>query len=69
MDGQSLRGPAYGPRVDVVQLTATSCAPVLIAITAFEELALAVPHSSWDGSVSPAGTRGILPKIEETGTM
>ena len=46
-----VRGPAHGPRVDVVKLAATPWAPVFVALSIFEELALAVPHSSKDGSV------------------
>ena len=67
-----VRGPAlsaHGPLVDKVQLAATSGASVLIALSVFEELALIVPQSSSDGLWSPAGTRGSLPTIEETGTM
>ena len=44
-------GPAHGPRVDLVKLAATPWAAVLVALSIFEELALAVPHSSRDGSV------------------
>ena len=46
-----VRGQAHGPRVDVVKLAATLWALVLVALSIFEELALAVPHSSRDGSV------------------
>ena len=46
-----VRGPAHGPRVDVVKLAATPLAPVLVALSIFEELAFAVLHSSRDGSV------------------
>ena len=46
-----VRRPAHGPRIDVVKLAATSWAPILVALSMFEELALAVPHSSRDGSV------------------
>ena len=46
-----VRGPAHGPRVDVVKLAATPWAPVLVALSIFEELAFAVPHSSRNGSV------------------
>ena len=45
-----VRGPAHGPQVDVVKLAATPWAPVLVALSIFEELALAVPYSSRDGS-------------------
>ena len=67
-----VRGPAYGPLVDIVKLAATPWAPVLVALSIFEELA-ALPHSSRDGSVvssdSPPGTRGSPSKIDEIGTM
>ena len=46
-----VRGPAYGPRVDVVKLAATPSAPVLVTLSIFEDLAFVVPHSSRDGSV------------------
>ena len=46
-----VRGPAYSLRVDVVKLAANPWAPVLVALSMFEELAFAVPHSSRDGSV------------------
>ena len=46
-----VRGPAHGPCVDVVQLATTSWASVRIALSVFEALALAVPHSSRDSSV------------------
>ena len=50
-----VRGPAYGPLVDLVQLAATSWVPALITlpVNAFEELSLAASHSSRDGSVVP----------------
>ena len=41
----------HGPQVDVVKLAATPWPPVLAALSIFEELAFAVPHSSRDGSV------------------
>ena len=46
-----VQGSAHGPQVDVVKLAATLWAPVLIALSIFQELALAVPHSSRDGFV------------------
>ena len=46
-----VRGPAHGPRVDVVKLAATPWASVLVALSMFEEPLFAVPHSSRDGSV------------------
>ena len=46
-----VRGPAHGPRVDVVKLAATPWASVLVALSMFEELFFAVPHSIRDGSV------------------
>ena len=41
-----VRGPAHCPQVDVVKLAsaATPWAPVLVALSIFEELVLAVPH-------------------------
>ena len=39
------------PKVDVVKLAATPWAPDLVALSMFEELLFAVPHSSRDGSV------------------
>ena len=44
-------GPAHGARVDVIKLAATPWAPVLVALSIFEELLFAVPHSRRDGSV------------------
>ena len=48
-----VRGPlaAHGPRVNVVKLAPALWLPVFIALSIFEELALADPHSSRDGSV------------------
>ena len=46
-----VRGPEHGPPVDVVEIAATPWAPVLVALSIFEELLLAVPHSRRDGSV------------------
>ena len=65
-----VRGPAHGPLVDVVKRAATPWEPVFVVHSIFEELALAVPHSSRDGSVvSSRDERGSLPEIEEVGTM
>ena len=47
-----VRGPAHGPRVDVLKIAATPWAPVLVAFFMFEELLFAVPHSSRDCSVA-----------------
>ena len=41
-----VRGLAHGPRVNVVKLAATPWAPVLVALSMFEELLFAVPLSS-----------------------
>ena len=41
---------ALGPLVDVVKLAAAPWAPVLVALSIFEELVFAVPPSSQDGS-------------------
>ena len=63
-----VRGPAHGTRVDVVKLAATPWAPVLVALSIFEQLALfliAAGMVPW----SPAGTRGSLPKIDEICTI
>ena len=46
-----VRGPAHDPQVDVVKLAATRCTPILVALSIYDELALAVPQGSRDGSV------------------
>ena len=63
-----VRGPAHGPLVDVVKLAATPWAPVLVALSIFEELAFAVPHSSRDGSVVFSREERQPAQIEEIGT-
>ena len=46
-----VRGPAHSPQVDVVKLAATPWAPVIFALSMFEELLFAVHQNSRDGSV------------------
>ena len=61
-------GPAHGPRVDVVQLTACARArSALVTLAKLEELLLAMSHRRRDGAVVPCRDEGSLPKIEVIG--
>ena len=68
-----VRGLAHGPRVNVVKLAATPWAPVLVALSMFEELLFAVPHISRDCSVVSSRDERQPPQngdsLQKIGTM
>ena len=54
-----VRGPAHGPRVDVVQLAACARARgALVTLAILEELLLAMSHRRRDGAVVPCRDEG-----------
>ena len=46
-----VRRPAHGPRVDVIQLAARAWAPIIITLSVFKQVLLAISHYSRDGAV------------------
>ncbi len=63
-----VRGPAHGPRVDVVQLAACARARPLVTLPILKELLLAMSHRRRDGAVVPRRDDGQPPKMEVMGT-
>jgi hypothetical protein len=58
-----VRGPAHGPRVDVVQLAACSRArSALVTPAIIKEILLAMPHLRRDGAVVPRRDEGQPPQ-------
>ncbi len=58
-----VRGPAHGPRVDVVQLAAGARARSALATLAIiKEIILAMPHRCRDGAVVPRRDEGQPPQ-------
>ncbi len=48
---QMVGWPAHGPLVDVIQLAARSWAPIIITLSIFKQVFLAISHYSRDGAV------------------
>jgi hypothetical protein len=46
-----VRRPAHGPRFDVIQLAARAWAPIIITLSVFKQVLLAISHYSRDGAV------------------
>ena len=57
-----VRGPAHGPRVDIVQLAACARACALVTLAILKELLLAMPHQRRDGAVVPRRDEGQPPQ-------
>ena len=55
-------GPAHGPRVDVVQLTAGARAHALVTPAILKEVLLAMPHLRRDCAVVPRRDEGQPPQ-------
>jgi len=64
-----VRGPAHGPRVDVVQLAACAWRPTSSHLPFSKSCFLRCLMEAGTVQWSPTGTRGSLPKIRVMGTM
>jgi hypothetical protein len=57
-----VRGPAHGPRVDVVQLASCARARALVTLAILKELLLVISHRRRDGAMIPHRDEGQPPQ-------